>query len=287
MVELSVIVAVKNAAEFIEQQLTALLQQRPADDWEVIVADNGSTDGTRQLAERIASRDPRVHVISAAERRGAGHARNVGASQALGPYLAFCDADDLVGDHWVDTMLNGLREHPFVSGPIELDRLNDPRDVDTRGRWLGQPERTTFEGLFPFAASCNMGVRRDLFDAVGGFDQSFLTGEDVELSLRLWCKGVDLAWLPEAAVHYRYRSGLKSSWVQSYKYGMAAARIGAAAKSAGVAMPRAQVRWRSWLWLVRHTPTAWLRSRRGHWIWVLAGKAGRVRGSFLTRRLDI
>jgi glycosyltransferase involved in cell wall biosynthesis len=286
MVELSVIIAVKNGADFIGLQLGALLEQCESDDWEIVVADNGSTDDTRELVERIASENSRVRLVHAAEQPGAGHARNIGASQALGKYFAFCDADDLVGAQWVVTMLNGLREHSFVSGPMELDSLNDPRDIETRGRWFGQHERTVFEDLFPFAASCNMGVRRDVFDAVGGFDQSFLTGEDIEFSLRLRCKGIELAWLSDALVHYRYRSGFRSSLVQSYKYGVAAARVGAAARRAGLAVPRARIRWRSWLWLARHAHTAWLPSRRSRWSWVFANKLGRLRGSIRARRLD-
>ena len=67
---ISVVVPVRNGMPWIEQQLQALSAQEVPGDWEVMVADNGSDDGTRSCVERWSERDPRIHLVDASARRG-------------------------------------------------------------------------------------------------------------------------------------------------------------------------------------------------------------------------
>src|SRR5581483_11882654 len=89
---ISVIVPLYNKAAFIERCLDAILNQSFADH-EVIVVDDGSTDGSAKQVEQRAARDPRVRLVRQ-ENRGPGSARNHGARLAQAPLLAFLDADD-------------------------------------------------------------------------------------------------------------------------------------------------------------------------------------------------
>ncbi|HEX2804591.1 MAG TPA: glycosyltransferase family 2 protein, partial [Kineosporiaceae bacterium] len=97
---LSVVIACLNAQDVLGVQLAALAGQECPVPWELLLCDNGSTDGTVALAESWADRLP-LRVIDASGVRGSGPARNAGAEAARGEWLGFCDADDEVGSGWL------------------------------------------------------------------------------------------------------------------------------------------------------------------------------------------
>ena len=99
---ISVVIPVRDGAATIGDQLEALGQQTYQGEWEIVIADNGSTDGTAELAERSWSH-PRaaLRVVDASSRPGSSFARNRGAIEAAGDFLAFCDADDIVAPGWL------------------------------------------------------------------------------------------------------------------------------------------------------------------------------------------
>ena len=100
----SVVVALYNGADTIEAQLDALTLQS-ATGFEVIVADNGSTDLGPKI---VIAHTVGAHLVDASNIRGQGHARNVGASVANGDLLLFCDQDDIVSPEWVEAMRAAL-----------------------------------------------------------------------------------------------------------------------------------------------------------------------------------
>lgn len=278
---LSVIIPAKDAASTLGEQLDALLASEG--NFEVLVCDNGSSDGTQQLVTARSAADPRVRLVLAADVRGSGHARNVGAAHAGSDKLAFCDADDVVGSAWVKAMTVALDEHDFVTGPLELDRLNTADVVKSRGRWLEGDEVKNFDGHFPFASGCNFGLRRGAFDAAGGFDETFVYGQDVELSLRLWANGTRLAFERSAVVHYRYRANLERMWAQGRHHGATRPHIYRHMREVAPTLPRVCVNWRSWLWLARHVADLLRPVDRGRWLWLAGSKAGHLRGSLSAR----
>ena len=103
---LSVIVPVHNVALWVGETLRSVLAQN-VEDMEVIVVDDHSTDRTVAVVEEFVTRDPRVRLIEAIS-RGGGTARNIGADQARGKYLVFCDGDDLVPDGAYAAMVSSL-----------------------------------------------------------------------------------------------------------------------------------------------------------------------------------
>jgi len=218
-VELTVVIAAFDAEATLGAQLDALAAQCVPFPWELVVADNGSTDGTVALARSYADRLP-VRVVDASATRGAGAARNVGVSVARAPLVAFCDADDVVGDGWVAAMRAALRTHAFVAGRFEGERLNGPRVLRSRTipQTAGLQESTRLPGLHAAGAG-NMGIRADVFRAVGGFDPGCLFLEDTDLCWRVQLAGVPLTWVPEAVLHVRLRGTLRSTLQQGYHYG--------------------------------------------------------------------
>ncbi|MCG7287475.1 glycosyltransferase family 2 protein [Cellulomonas sp. ACRRI] len=218
-VELTVVIAAFDAEATLGEQLDALAAQCAPFGWELVVADNGSTDGTADLARSYADRLP-VRVVDASATRGAGAARNVGVSVARAPLVAFCDADDVVGDGWLVAMRTALRTHAFVAGRFDAQRLNTPRVLRSRTvpQTAGLQESTRLPGLHAAGAG-NMGIRADLFRAVGGFDPGCLFLEDTDLCWRVQLAGVPLTWVPEAVLHVRLRGSVWSSAQQGYHYG--------------------------------------------------------------------
>ena len=106
MPRLSVVVPAYEVADWLEESLASVLDQSFRD-LEVVVVDDGSTDGTGDLADRIAARDQRVRVVHQAN-AGLGAARNVGTAHATGELLAFADSDDLVTPRAYERMVGAL-----------------------------------------------------------------------------------------------------------------------------------------------------------------------------------
>jgi glycosyltransferase involved in cell wall biosynthesis len=106
MIKISVVIACLNEVHTLGEQLDALSRQQ-WHDWEVIIADNGSTDGTQELARSFADR-LNITVLDASDEPGSGYARNEGARAASGDALLFPDADDVVADDWLAHMGQAL-----------------------------------------------------------------------------------------------------------------------------------------------------------------------------------
>ncbi|QJW35980.1 glycosyltransferase [Cellulosimicrobium protaetiae] len=218
--ELSVIVPAYDAAGTIEVQLGALLEQRPEHPWEVLVCDNGSTDGTPDLVRRWGRRMPELRLVDASAVRGPGAARNAGAAVARSSRLAFCDADDRVGPGWVAGMRRALDAHDVVAGRFETVPTPRHRVAVT---WSPQEHGlTTLDFLpgFVTAGAGNLGVRSAAFRSVGGFDETAATREDDDLCLRLQIAGYRLAFDPALVLRVRRREGVLAVYRQAYAYGV-------------------------------------------------------------------
>jgi glycosyltransferase involved in cell wall biosynthesis len=276
--ELSVVVPVRNATATIRGQLDALLGQTWDGTFEVVVADNGSTDGTRTVVEEYAARDERVRLVDASDRPGVGHCRNAGIRAARAPAIAMCDADDVVHPGWVRAMGDALREHEFVTGPLDITTLNPEWVRDTRGRALADGPGQFF-GVLEFAHSCNVGFRKELVDRAGAFDEHLVAGEDIELSARFLRAGVPLTYVEDAVVSYRYRDTVAGLWRQSRSYGQVRPELFRRVAATGVEVPEAGGDLRSWAYLVRHVGLLGSKAGRAKWVWVAGGNVGRLEGA--------
>lgn len=280
-VALSVVIPVHDNADTLEEQLLAVLAGTDVCD-EVVVIDNRSTDGSRAVAERVgrlaADRNGApVRVVGAYERLGEGYARNVGLSSAANDLIAFCDGDDVVGDGWVDAMRAGLAGYGYVTGPVDVDRLNPPWLADVRGRAIFQ-DRPLLFGVVPFAHGCNLGVSRALAWDLGGFNEDLRMGIDIDFSIRAWKLDVEMGWLPAAVVHYRHRASFRALWRQGVAYGRARPRF----RRHLPELVRRTSTWshnaRQLAWLIRRAPGVRDRATRSKWVWVMAQLAGEGRG---------
>jgi GT2 family glycosyltransferase len=224
--DLSVIVPCYNAAATIREQLEALAGQQSARRWELVVADNGSTDASRTLAAQYQSRIPNMRIINATDRKGAAHARNVGARAAEGEALVFCDADDVVAPGWLEAMGDGLRMHDLVGCRLDVQRLNPP--------WLARTFPVQQSARLPtlrflpnlrIAGGNSLGARRSVHEAIGGFDESWQFLEEADYCVRAQLAGFSLQFVPDAMVYYRYRQSLHAIYRQARNWAPYGARL--------------------------------------------------------------
>ncbi len=276
---ISVIVPARDAEATLPAALDGLADQEYEGSWEVVVADNGSSDGTGAVAERGVADLPGGRVIDAGRRVGAGAARNDGAAASGGELLAFCDADDRPEPGWLAGLAGAWGEADLITGPLRLDRLNSPA--------LGAVSPTppsdrpmVAHGFLPFASSSNCGVGRAAFDAVGGFDEDFVTGQDVELSWRLQLAGYKLGFAPDAVVQRRLRDGVSATVRQRLRWGQANARLYSRYAEHGMPAADLGLAAREWARMLVASPAAVVSTeRRLDLVPRLSLRAGQLLGS--------
>src|SRR5204862_5354000 len=121
-------------------QLSALSRQDYTGAGELVVADNGSNDGSHAIVANWSTRLRNLRVVDASQRRGCAAADNIGAAAARGSALVFCDQDDVVQPGWLAAMAEALHSHDLVAGRNEFGMLDDGappvsvRPVRTRRR---------------------------------------------------------------------------------------------------------------------------------------------------------
>lgn len=273
----TIVVPARDAGTTIGVQVAALGRQEYDGDWEVVVVDDGSRDATARVALAAVVGAP-VRVLHT-QPAGANGARNIGARAGEGDLILFCDADDLVGDGWVRAMVAALEQAPMVGGAVEHTRLNPGISSPTgpgRDRLPGQ------HAFLPFPLGANCGIRRWLFDQLGGFDEG-LGGDEVELFWRGQLAGHALAFAPDAVVHYRHRRGMVTRVRRQFLLAATAPLRYRRLRHLGVTRQlRRAVR--SWAWLVLHTGDL-LRGRRARdrWVGTAASCLGRLWGSLRHR----
>jgi len=277
-VQLSVVIACYNAARTIGGQLESLARQEWSEPWEVIVADNGSTDGSAAIAEQYRSRLPSLRVVDASARRGQAYARNVGAKAARGVALAFCDADDEVAPGWLAAMGAALVRYEFVACRLDVDKLNPPwaRAMHPCPQSYELPPIWYFPYL-PHAGGGSLGVRRELHDRIGGFAEDLPVLEDTDYCFRIQMAGVPCHFVPEAVVHYRYRHTLTKIFSQARRWAAGNVLLYKRYRPPGT---KEAWRWKSflqdWAHLMRTVRDINGRSSLATWVWQLGWQVGRV-----------
>jgi len=283
---LSVVIPVRNGASTLPAQLAALARQRKPPSFEVIVSDNGSSDGLLHVLEEEMKKLPslKLRSVDASARKGVSHARNVGTRAALAPCVAYCDSDDVVGPDWARAMADGLEVHSAVGGWLDEELLNDGRPVHrtmtTRGLLRGLD-------FLPYAVGANCGVRKEVWATLDGFDEAFLDGaEEVDFFWRLQLAGYSLGFIPTASVAYRHPSDLKALIRRAFRYGIGSCQLAAAHRDH---LPRESYLRiaRTCLELLVRLPLVAMPQRRANYLRRIAHYAGQIVGSHRYRVLHL
>lgn len=223
------IISAKNEAERLEACFAALSSQKSRYPFEVHLVDNGSSDGTYAKARKLAQKEKNFFVWKE-KKPGSPAARNHGARKARGKILLFTDADCRADKRWVEEMARPLlenRPYPLAAlGGRTESAFRNQREPNLWERYLDdlfqfwESDRTSpFPAFLPWAPTCNLAVRRDVFEAMGGFDEKWRAAAyDVDLCWRIVLSGFLFGSAPKAVVKHLRRHTLRGLLRQIENY---------------------------------------------------------------------
>lgn len=200
----SVVITVKNEGKNLQQLMDALRQEKG--EFEIIIIDSNSNDETRSIMERMCRENTSIKYIRQDCSRGQG--RNIGVSASQGRYIIFTDGDAIPDGDWVRRMASALDEYDLVAG----------KTVSMEGRGSSNLPRVSlyFKGFEITLPSMNLGIKKSLFERLGGFDESFVTAEDIDLNLRAIQNGARCTICEECIVRHRSRNGIRGVIKQAF-----------------------------------------------------------------------
>ncbi len=179
----SVVMSVHNAQEYIKEAIESVLGQT-FEDFELIVINDGSTDGTCQILESLARRDARICIVHQKKNRGLTRSLNSGIRHASGEYVARMDADDIALPERLERQVEILKTHVDIG---VLGTLTDY--IDSEGNLTGRswprwspPVLNGWRSLFE-SVVCHPSVmmRRSILQRLDGYNESVLRAQDYEL----------------------------------------------------------------------------------------------------------
>jgi glycosyltransferase involved in cell wall biosynthesis len=221
--QLSIVVPTYNRRHSLQRLLRAL-EQQTVSDFEVVVVDDGSTDGTPELLESLAPAY-RLTVVQQPN-RGPAAARNTAVQRASGDLILFLDDDVVPIPELLEMHLaaHGADPNVVVIGPM-APPSNWPRPAWIR--WEEEVLAVQYQAMLSGAQPCtprqfytaNASLSRARFLEVGGFDHHFKRAEDVEMAYRMRDRGVSFLFLHRAVV-YHYAERTFAAWSNTpYQYG--------------------------------------------------------------------
>jgi glycosyltransferase involved in cell wall biosynthesis len=221
----SIIIPTYNRGPFIEHAIRSIVAQAyPADKFELIVVDDGSTDSTGEILERSQKTNPCMRVLHQCN-QGPATARNVGIQESRGEIIVFMDDDCVADKRWVSELTRPYIS-PCVGGVAGRIRYVPPNAnvanrIAAHNVGVGQP--VDDRGRIPFFVTANASFRRVALEQVGGFDTAFphAAQEDIDLSYRVRDAGWELAYADSALVDHFHNHTMVGDMQRCYQVGQA------------------------------------------------------------------
>lgn len=224
----SIIIPIYNRSEDLEALLDSLTRQTyPEDKFELIVVDDGSTEDIKKVVDTFLPKANFSIRYIHQKNQGPGIARNTGMDQAKNDVIVFIDSDCIIPAHYLSEVADAFTE-------IGMDAYGGPDTaMDAFSAWdkavnyvmtsffttggIRGAKGRTLARFYP--RSFNMGLKKELYNKIGGFGSIFQYGEDIEFSHRILNATSKVAFLPDAYVFHKRRSGIKAFAKQIYKMG--------------------------------------------------------------------
>lgn len=198
---LSVVMPVHNALPFLDQSIRSILEQTLTD-FEFVILDDASTDGSTELLREWSRRDERINLHRSDQRLGLSGSSNAVVLKARAPIVARMDADDIAHPDRLRRQWDVLANQADVAviGTLCNGINASGQEVRPRDRW--RLVRSSIYIPFPHGSAM---FRREVFDQVGGYDEAADGGEDQDLFSRMASRG-RVFTLPDVLYSYRYHS---------------------------------------------------------------------------------
>lgn len=216
----SVIIPVRNRPHDIRHCIESVLNcNYPKDKVEIIVVDDESTDNTKEVIRQYP-----VHLIEMKQNAGQSRCRNVGVAIAKGDIVAFTDSDCIVDKQWLKILTQPFHDPlvGIVGGGVSsfgsnkvLDRYEEscsPLHMGETGGQIGPDQQV------PYVPTCNVLIRKEAFNLVGGFCEEMRVGEDVNLIWRILQNQFTGFYIPGGRIQHRHRNQLHSLMLRRAQY---------------------------------------------------------------------
>lgn len=211
----SIIIVNWNGKEFLKDCINSLKKiDYPRKRYEIIVVDNGSTDGS---VEFIRKNYKKVRIIRLRKNYGFAKGNNIGTKFARGEYIVFLNNDTKVTKNWLKNLVKAVRKNDRIAAcTSKIIYFNERNLINSVGGFwsifglatsIGEfEEASKFNRPFPvfYPSGCSMIIRKDVFSKVGGFDGDyFCLAEDADLGWRLLNHGYKIMYQPTSIVYHK------------------------------------------------------------------------------------
>ena len=267
--EVSVVICVRNMAQYLSRQIDAVLAQETAFQFEIVVADNASTDGSWEIALAYSAQDNRVGLVDAPV-IGVNAARNSGIEATTADIIVLCDADDEVEPGWLAALISALEPTTYVAGSL---RLGGTDNAIVRRRWAVEDQVAAMphwlqEG-FRMAPGNNCCFYKAMWTSLGGFNETLSgAGDETDFFLRAAQAGYSFREAHDAVVSVGLRTRGLEVWRHGYRFGKHQSQVVARWNRSAWSWPRA-------LRLAAQLPKVVIQRRGWHaWVSALATETG-------------
>jgi len=243
----SVIIPTYNRKELLGRCLTSLFKQSYSGKYEIIVVDDGSRDGTKNLVKRLQKKYKNLRCFYQ-ENKGPAAARNLGIKKSKGKIIGFTDDDCVVDKNWLKNIIKSHNLHPeyaiiggrtynlknSLTAKVEqfvweysMSTQNTEKRLVKRIKIYSRPYSLEKARLLLWLSTNNVSFKKEMFNKVGLFDETFksATLEDVELCWRAYKNNYQILYQPNIIVSNHKNLSLMSFLVQSFRRGVDVCKI--------------------------------------------------------------
>jgi len=218
---ISVIIPVYNDPDGLEDTLQSLVKQNyPQDSFEIIVADNGSTNSTPDVAREFLQQYPElIKIVIEDEIQSSYAARNKGVKVAKGDIIAFIDADMSVENDWLERISLSMKENDADYLACKVNIYSESNSVFAIYNQLSGFPLEEYINNRHFAPTCCLVVRKDIFDDIGHFDPNLISSGDYEFGNRVHSSDYKLYYDPDIVMKHPARSSYRQLMKKSFRIG--------------------------------------------------------------------
>jgi GT2 family glycosyltransferase len=214
---ISVVIINHNGKDYIKECLETVFKTNYPN-FEVILVDNASTDGSLTLIMELFGSYPCLKIVYNTKNIGLAGGRNVGAKYSKGKYIVFLDHDTKVDPNWLKELVTVMEEDPSIgAAQCKFLLMDDPKRFDSAGHYIDYFGIGTIIGFMEYdrgqhdyiyeilgAQGGAFAVKRKIFEEVGGADEDFFyLFEETDLCWRIWLAGYKVVFVPKSIVYHK------------------------------------------------------------------------------------